>query len=95
MVYLFDASAMISLPPAVAGSRRATSHFSGRCPSPRTKYRCLRTSSEKKQHLLLPDAGNSKLLTPKLRTLLQGTTLLAVPMVIRNQVMGAVLRRTH
>lgn len=41
-----------------------------------------------KHHLLLNDSGVSTLLTPKLRKLLGNTTLLAVPMMVNNQVMG-------
>lgn len=41
-----------------------------------------------KRHLLLNDSGSSKLLTPALRKLLGNISLLAVPMVVKNQVMG-------
>ncbi len=41
-----------------------------------------------KQHLLLNDSGVSTLLTPTLRKLLGNITLLAVPMMVNNQVMG-------
>ena len=41
-----------------------------------------------KQFLLLNNSGSSKLLTPTLRKLLGNLSLLAVPMVVKNQVMG-------
>ncbi|HEY6871263.1 MAG TPA: HD domain-containing phosphohydrolase [Geobacteraceae bacterium] len=59
-------------------------------PLPSDKIPLLKTILRKKQHLLIPDAGASDLLTPKLRTVLAGITLLAVPMTVRNQVMGVV-----
>ena len=54
------------------------------------KLPLLKTIIRKKQHLLIPDAGSSELLTPKLRSILCGLSLLAVPMVVRNHVMGVV-----
>jgi transcriptional regulator with GAF, ATPase, and Fis domain len=50
----------------------------------------LKDVIHKKQTMQIPDAGDSSLLTPRFRDLLQGLTLLALPMVVRNQVMGAV-----
>jgi HD-GYP domain-containing protein (c-di-GMP phosphodiesterase class II) len=57
-------------------------------PLPSDKVPLVADLLRKKQHLLIPDSGRSKLLPPKLRTLLQGVSLLAVPMVVRNQVLG-------
>jgi len=54
------------------------------------KIPLLKGMLRKKQHLLLSDPGASDLLPPKLRKLLRNLTLLAVPMVARNQVIGAV-----
>ena len=54
------------------------------------KIPLLKAIIRKKQHLLIPDAGSSDLLTPKLRTILHGLSMLAVPMVVRNHVMGVV-----
>ncbi len=48
----------------------------------------LKKLLRKKKHLLLNDTGSSKLLTPTLRKLLGNISLLAVPMVVKNQVMG-------
>ncbi len=59
-------------------------------PLPPDKIPLLKTILRKKQHLLIPNAGASKLLTPKLRAVLQDLTLLAVPMIVRNQVTGVV-----
>src|SRR5512144_2697824 len=54
------------------------------------KLPLLKTIIRRKQHLLIPDAGGSEMLTPKLRSILCGLSLLAVPMVVRNHVMGVV-----
>ena len=54
------------------------------------KLPLLKSMLHKKQHLLIPDAGESELLPLRFRKLLRRLTLLAVPMVVRNQVMGAV-----
>lgn len=50
----------------------------------------LKGMLRKKQHLLITDPGSSDLLTPNLRKLLKNLHLLAVPMVARTQVIGAV-----
>jgi HD-GYP domain-containing protein (c-di-GMP phosphodiesterase class II) len=50
----------------------------------------LKNMLRKKQHLQIPDAGESELLPPRFRKILRRLTLLALPMVVRNQVMGAV-----
>lgn len=54
------------------------------------KIPLLRSMLRKKQHLLIADAGESELLSPVLRKLLEHLTLLAIPMVVRNQTLGAV-----
>lgn len=54
------------------------------------KIPLLKGMIRKKQHLLLTDPASSELLPPKLRKLLRNLYLLAVPMVARNQVIGAV-----
>ncbi|HLO26035.1 MAG TPA: HD domain-containing phosphohydrolase [Geobacteraceae bacterium] len=54
------------------------------------KLPLLKTIIRKKQHLLIPDAGSSDMLTPKLRSILCGLSMVAVPMVVRNNVMGVV-----
>ena len=50
----------------------------------------LKNMLRKKQHLQIADAGESELLPPRFRKILRRLTLLALPMVVRNQVMGAV-----
>ncbi len=50
----------------------------------------LKAMLRKKQHLLIADAGSSELLNADYRKLLKSLTLLAVPMVVRNQVTGVV-----
>jgi putative nucleotidyltransferase with HDIG domain len=44
----------------------------------------------KKQHLLITDTGSSPLLNPRFRRMLRDVNLLAVPMIARSQVLGAV-----
>lgn len=51
----------------------------------------LKTILSRKQHLLIADAGVSALLPAQLRAILRGLTLLVVPMVVRNQIVGAVI----
>ena len=52
------------------------------------KIPLLKRLLREKHYLLLNDSGASKLLTPTLRKLLGNISLLAVPMVVKNQVMG-------
>ncbi len=59
-------------------------------PLPPDKVPLLKSVLRKKQHLLILDVGASDLLTPKLRAVLGGLTLLAVPMTVRSQVIGVV-----
>jgi HD-GYP domain-containing protein (c-di-GMP phosphodiesterase class II) len=54
------------------------------------KLPLLKNMMRKKQHLQIPDAGESELLPPRFRKILRRLTLLALPMMVRNQVMGAV-----
>ena len=54
------------------------------------KIPLLKGMLRKKQHLVLTDPGTSELIPPQFRSLLANLTLLAVPMVARNQVIGAV-----
>ena len=91
VVYLFDRERNDFTPARSCGLPTRYRPLFREMPLPPDKIPLLKAILRKEKHLLLPDAGKSKLLTPKLRTLLQGTSLLAVPMVIRNQVMGAVL----
>ena len=44
----------------------------------------------KKQHLLITDPGASDMVEPAYRELLGDLTLLAVPMIVRNQVLGTI-----
>ncbi len=44
----------------------------------------------KKQHLLITDTGTSDMVNPSCRKLLEELTLLAVPMIVRNQVLGTI-----
>lgn len=54
------------------------------------KLPLLKNMLRKKQHLQIPDAGESDLLPLHLRKILRRLTLLALPMVVRNEVTGAV-----
>ena len=50
----------------------------------------IRDLLRKRQHMLITDTRNSELLPPIFRRLLRHLSLLAIPMVARNQVIGAV-----
>ena len=54
------------------------------------KIPLLRTILQKKHHLQIPNPESSRLLNPIFRRLLKSLALLAVPMVVHNQVTGAV-----
>lgn len=54
------------------------------------KLPILKSMLLKKQHLLITDAGTSDMVHPAFRKLLSDLTLLAVPMIARNQVLGTV-----
>jgi len=54
------------------------------------KIPLLRTILQKKHHLQIPNPESSRLLNPIFRRLLKSLVLLAVPMVVHNQVTGAV-----
>jgi HD-GYP domain-containing protein (c-di-GMP phosphodiesterase class II) len=49
----------------------------------------------KKQHLLIDDTATSDMLNPASRKLLSDLTLLAVPMIVKNQVVGTVFVARH
>ena len=54
------------------------------------KIPLLRTILQKKHHLQITNTESSRLLNPTFRRLLRSLVLLAVPMVVHNQVTGAV-----
>lgn len=59
------------------------------------KLPILKSMLLKKQHLLITDTGTSDMVHPSFRKLLCDLTLLAVPMIVRNQVLGAVFVARH
>jgi len=54
------------------------------------KIPLLKAMLRKRQHMLIADAGTSRLLNPNLRKLMAKISLVAVPMVVHNQLLGAV-----
>ena len=59
------------------------------------KVPILRSMLLKKQHLLIPDAAESDMVNPAYRKFLSDLTLLAVPMIVRNHVLGTVFVARH
>jgi len=59
-------------------------------PLPADKIALLKGALQRRKHLVLSNAHGFELLPPGLRGLLRGITLLAVPMLVRNQVEGVV-----
>lgn len=54
------------------------------------KLPVLKSILLKKQHLLITDTGTSDMIHPAYRRFLKDLTLLAVPMIVRNQVLGTI-----
>jgi HD-GYP domain-containing protein (c-di-GMP phosphodiesterase class II) len=59
------------------------------------KVPVLKSLLLKKQHLLINDTTNSDMLHPASRKFLSDLTLLAVPMIVKNQVVGTVFVARH
>lgn len=59
------------------------------------KVPVLKSMLLKKQHLLIDDTATSDMLHPASRKLLSDLTLLAVPMIVKNQVVGTVFVARH
>ena len=89
-VYLLDREHRDFLPARISGlPARYVSLFRDMPLNPE-QIPLIKNLLRKRQHLLISETSNSELLTADFRRLLQHLTLLAVPMVVRNQVIGAV-----
>ena len=88
VVYLLDRERRDFLPARSCGLPSRYLPMFREMPMEPDKIPLLKRILREKHHLLLNDSGASKLLTPTLRKLLGNLTLLAVPMVVKNQVMG-------
>jgi HD-GYP domain-containing protein (c-di-GMP phosphodiesterase class II) len=89
-VYLLDREQRDFAPARSCGLPSRYLNLFREMPLVTVKLPLLKNMMHKKQHLQIPDAGESELLTPRFRKLLRHLTLLALPMVVRNQVLGAV-----
>jgi HD-GYP domain-containing protein (c-di-GMP phosphodiesterase class II) len=89
-VYLLDPEQRDFAPARSCGLPSRYQNLFREMPLVTGKLPLLKNMMHKKQHLQIPDAGESDLLTPRFRKLLRRLTLLALPMVVRNQVLGAV-----
>jgi HD-GYP domain-containing protein (c-di-GMP phosphodiesterase class II) len=89
-VYLLDRERRDFAPARSCGLPARFIHLFRDLPLDPARLPLVKDMLRKKRHLLIPDAGTSELITPAIRKLLRGLTLLAVPMVARNQVTGAV-----
>ncbi|MBJ6724416.1 HD domain-containing phosphohydrolase [Geomesophilobacter sediminis] len=65
-------------------------HLFQQLPLPPEKIPLMKTLLKRKKHLLFQDPADLELIPPKLGTLLARHILLAVPMMVRNQVAGVV-----
>lgn len=59
------------------------------------KVPLLKTMLRRRQHILITDTATSELIPPRYRKLLSRVNLLALPMVVRNQLTGAVFVARH
>jgi HD-GYP domain-containing protein (c-di-GMP phosphodiesterase class II) len=90
VVYLFDRERRDFSPARSCGLPERYLPMFERMPLMPDKVPALRTLIKKKQHLVINAGGGGRLLSPPLRRLLRNLTLLAVPMIVRGQVVGAV-----
>src|SRR5512136_2973522 len=89
-VYLFDREQRDFAPARSCGLPARYLPLFREMPLAPDKLPLLTNMLRKKQFLQIPDAGESELLPLRLRKILRRLTLLALPMVVRNQVMGSV-----
>jgi GAF domain-containing protein len=89
-VYLLDREQRDFAPARSCGLPTRYQSFFREMPLVPAKLPLLKNMLRKKQHLQIPDAGESELLPLNFRKILRRLTLLALPMVVRDQVLGAV-----
>ncbi|MFZ3208276.1 MAG: HD domain-containing phosphohydrolase [Geobacteraceae bacterium] len=88
-VYFFDREQRNFTPAHSFGLPARYRHLFREMPLAPDKILLLKKMLRRKQHLQITDCATSELLTPRFRRLLGNFTLLAVPMVVRTQIMGA------
>jgi HD-GYP domain-containing protein (c-di-GMP phosphodiesterase class II) len=91
VVYLYDRERREFTPARSRGLPTRYLSMFREMPFPPDNTPHLKTILRRKQHLLIADAGVSALLPAQLRAILRGLSLLVVPMVVRNQIVGAVI----
>ncbi|MBI5656313.1 MAG: HD domain-containing protein [Geobacter sp.] len=96
-VYLLDREHRDFLPARISGLPKRYVNLFREVPLKSEQIPLVKNLLRKRQHLLITETASSELLTPEFRSMLQHLTLLAVPMVARNQVIGAVFiaRSSH
>lgn len=89
-VYFFDRERRDFAPAHSAGLPPRYEPLFRTLPLAPGKIPLLKGMLKRKQHLLIVDTAGSELLSPLFRRFLRDVVLLAVPMAVRNQVIGAV-----
>lgn len=90
-VYLLDSEHLNFLPARISGiPKKQLPLFREMALNPEN-IPLLKKLIRKKQHLIITGSKQFDFLSPELRKLIQHLTLLVLPMVIRNQVIGAVI----
>jgi HD-GYP domain-containing protein (c-di-GMP phosphodiesterase class II) len=91
VVYLYDRELRDFTPARSCGLPKRYLPLFREIPFPPDNAPHIKTILHRKQHLVIADAGVSEMLPARLRSIMQGLNLLVVPMMVRNQVMGAVI----
>jgi putative nucleotidyltransferase with HDIG domain len=90
VVYLMDREQQSFAPARCCGLSPAWEPLFRNLPLETSKLPLLRRLLAQRRHLVIPDPAESDLLTPFFRRALRSMTLLAVPMQVRQQVLGVV-----
>ncbi len=90
LVYFFDREHQNFTPARGYGLPQRYIRLFENTPLHPEKLPLLKSLLLKKQHLLINDPGTSDMVKPSFRKLLEDVTLLAVPMIVRNQVLGTI-----
>jgi putative nucleotidyltransferase with HDIG domain len=90
LVYFFDREHQNFTPAKGYGLPQRYIRLFENTPLHPDKVPLLKSLLLKKQHLLITNPGTSDLVKPSFRKLLDDVTLLAVPMIARNQVLGTI-----
>ncbi|GAM09799.1 putative protein [Geobacter sp. OR-1] len=90
-VYLIDKEQRNFLPARISGIPRNQTHLFQNLALNPGEIPFLKKMLDKKQHLIITGSKRLAFLTPELGKQLQHLTLMVLPMVVRNQVIGAVV----